>query len=130
MRLGVRTKLGLQFHTEQISEADLNAQAPQQIMDDNDYMVRNMITAAKTDFTTDSSYWIGSSFIAALTKQQHHGSLKAAMKQLAQTAFRLPGHVLIRNANPTQFHLTASLPKVPIPVQIARKRFPKPQTAS
>lgn len=130
LRLVVRTKLGLQFHTEQISEADLNAQAPQQIMDDNDYMVRNMITAAKTDFTTDSSYWIGSSFIAALTKQQHHGSLKAAMKQLAQTAFRLPGHVLIRNANPTQFHLTASLPKVPIPVQIARKRFPKPQTAS
>jgi hypothetical protein len=50
--------------------------------------------------------------------------------RLAQTAFRLPGHVLIRNANPTQFRLTESLPKVPIPVQIARKRFPKPQAAS
>ncbi|MCW1930479.1 MAG: hypothetical protein KIH62_004145 [Candidatus Kerfeldbacteria bacterium] len=129
LRLVMRTKLGLQFHTGELHSDDVAGAVGVAFDGENEYMRTNAIAAIKTDFVINTAYWIGAGLIAALTKQQHDGNLPEAMRELAHAGFRLPGHVFIQDADPTRFHLITAMPETPISVQIARRRFPNTAAA-
>jgi hypothetical protein len=110
LRRTVGMKLSLQYHREELSDAELAQRLENEAELETSFQRRNNVEGVQNSVLLTGAYWFGPRFIAALAKTEHHGNLRAAVKHLAHaTGLRLPGHVLIRGAQLDKFQLTKSI---------------------